>query len=48
MKKRWRFARDKLGLGWFDAAFLVALNELSNLPANKIGFMHIIWEMDNV
>lgn len=47
MKRRWRFARKHLGCGWFDAAFMVFLNEMSNLPANKIGFMHILWDMND-
>lgn len=46
MKRRFKFLRERLGCGVVTAGFIAALNELSNLPANKVGVMHIIWTME--
>lgn len=46
MTRRYRFLRS-IGCGVVTAAFIAALNELSNLPSNQVGFMHIIWEMED-
>ncbi|MDT3556324.1 hypothetical protein ROV95_09325 [Stenotrophomonas maltophilia group sp. msm1] len=46
--RRYRFLRHQLGLGPFTAAYVAALNEFSNLPPNKVGAMHLVWDMDEV
>lgn len=46
MQRRYSFLRS-IGCGVVTAAFISALNELSNLPPHQVGFMHIIWEMED-
>lgn len=45
MKRRYKFMREVVGCGRVTAAFVAVLNELSDLPSHKVGFMHIIWDM---
>lgn len=45
MKRRYRFFR-RMGCDVIAAAFIAVLNEMSNLPPNMAGFMHILWNMD--
>lgn len=44
--QRHRFLRRRLGLGPFTAAYVAVLNEFSNLPPNKVGVMHLVWDMN--
>lgn len=45
VKRRYHFLRHQLGCGVVTAAFIAVINEFSDLPANKVGVMHIIWTM---
>lgn len=36
-----------MGFGTVTAGFIALLNELSDLPENKVGFMHIVWHMED-
>lgn len=44
MKRRYRFLRA-IGCGWFTSAFIVLINELSDLPPHKVGFMTWVHDM---
>lgn len=45
MRRRYRWLRQVLWLSRFDAAFIAVLNEFSNLPPHKVGFMHLVWDI---
>lgn len=45
MKRRYRFFR-RMGCGPFTAGFIALLNEMSDLPPHKAGFMHLQWVME--
>lgn len=45
-KRRYSYLRS-IKCDWLTAAFVAILNELSNLPAHQIGFMHVVWDMND-
>lgn len=44
MKRRYRFLRA-IGCGWFTAAFIVFISEMSDLPPHKVGLMTWVHDM---
>lgn len=45
MRRRYRFLR-LIGADILSAAFIAVLNEFSDLPPNKVGFMTWVVDMD--
>jgi hypothetical protein len=45
LRRRYRFVRDILGCGVITSAFIALLNEASDLPPHKVGFMFYVWDM---
>jgi hypothetical protein len=46
MRRRYRFLRF-IGCDWLTAAFTALLCEASDLPPNKVGIMHVVFDMDD-
>lgn len=44
MRRRYKFLRA-IGCGWFTAAFIAAINELSDLPPYEVGLLTWVHDM---